>query len=141
MTDMAVEGASVVLTASGGWMWLSGKDLKIKVKRGSNRFAVDSKGILLWEHIERAVTQRVAGKPYRHKTAVTVPGAIGKIMIRAKKPSFSNVLFCDGKPVVTIEARGEFDVIVAAPSSILIPGTKPDVDTARKHSGTWKIEE
>ena len=88
MTDMAVEGASVVLTASGGWMWVSGKELKIKVGKGSNRFAVDSKGILLWEHVERAVTQGVTGKPYRHVAAAAVPGTIGKMLIRAKKPSF-----------------------------------------------------
>ena len=139
MTDIAVAGVSVVLTASGAWMWASGKQLKIKVGKGSDLFTVEENGVLLWEHVERAVTQGVAGQPYRHVAAAAVPGAIGKIMIRAKKSSFSKVFFCDRKPIVTIKASGDFDVIAAAPSSI--PGPPVVPDTVLNHSGTWEIEE
>ena len=140
MTAMALEGASVVLTAKGPWMWASGKQLKVKVGKGSGSFSVDDKGVLLWEHVEQAVTQGVMGQAYRHVPAAVAPGTIGKINIRAKKkPTFATAIFSDEEPLVTLKACGNFDVFPLVRSSI--PGPPVVLDTSPKHSGSWTIEE
>ena len=136
---MAVEGVSLVLSASGAWMWASGKQLKIKVGKGSDLIFVDKMGVLFWEHVKQAVMQGVAGKAYHHVPAATAAGSIGKINIRAKKSSFATACFCDENPLVMLKARGKFDVMAVKPS--IIPSAQPLHDMILKHSGTWSIEE